>query len=472
MSTPTLEDPPALLPASTSTRSTRSPSGDRGQSDAASIIIVNGINGENKDALNHHSQSKEHRDKEDLKPTAKRSKTAPSTPGDRGQSDAASIIIINGINGENKDAMNHHSQSKEHRDKEDLKPTAKRSKTAPSTPEALVDYIGQRVAKLFPGYSKAPFFGYITSQTEEEEETLWTVQYDDGDQEELNEQEVQEGINLSSKKQNQELKLLDIYHLDGPLHLQSKNLPKTIKKASKTVIKFFLFLLERQRCWERRQVAKDHPLDWTSSHVFRNYFFCNNYRELDRGTSFFRSQMLEKLESIKPQTLLEWIETVLWASYCYRLGNRSDSFSNLGGDYECATNKFNGIPSRDEWPSFSKLVTKAQQEGHTFFTGAHQTCGFVSYMLWMKEACAKKGKLVKRTAQQIYECAQESDLEGCFQAISNGGLKGVGDFFSWQITCDLMESRCLPKCDSTDFCALGPGAKGKVCVILVAGTNE
>jgi hypothetical protein len=374
------------------------------------------------------------------------------------QADSISII-----DGENKDVMNN-SQSKpqaDRRDKEDFKPAAKRSKTSPSIPAASIDYIGQRMAKLFPEY-KSPFFGIITSQEEDEEgeENLWSVLYDDGDEETLNEQELQEGIKLYSKKQKQELKLLDIYHLD-PLQLQSKKLPKNMRVASKTVIKFYLFLLERQRCWERRQVSKDRPLDWTSNHVFRNYFFCNNYRELDRGTSYFHSQMLEKFESVKPQTQLEWIETVLWASYCYRLSNRSDSFSSLG-DYECATKTFNGIPSVDEWPSFSKLVAKAQTKGHKFFTGAHQTCSFVSYTLWMKAACAKEGKLVKQTAKLIYECAQEGDLEGCFRAISSCGLKGVGDFFCWQITCDLMESRCLPKCDATDFCALGPGAKGKL----------
>jgi hypothetical protein len=370
------------------------------------------------------------------------------------------------IGGGNKDVM---KPQVERRDKEDFKPTAKRSKTSPSTPEASVGYIGQRVAKFFPGY-KAPFFGIITSQ--EDDDIWWAVQYDDGDEEDLDEQEVQEGIKLYSKKQiqNQELKLLDIYNLD-PLQLQSKKLPKTLKKASKTVIKFYLFLLERQRCWERRQASRDCPLDWTSNHVFRNYFFCNNYRELDRGTTYFHAQMLEKFESVKPETQLEWIETVLWASYCYRLSNRSDSFSNLG-DYECATKKFNGIPSMDEWPTFSKLVIKAQRKGHKFFTGAHQTCSFTSYTLWMKEACAKEGKLVKQTAQQIYECAHEGDLEGCFRAISSFGLKGVGDFFSWQITCDLMESSCLPKCDSSNFCALGPGAKGKFYVILVVGTNH
>jgi hypothetical protein len=400
MSKPALHDPPALLIASTSLRSEDSRKADS--------IIINGA--ENKDVMNNRQ----------WKPNAKR------------------------------------------RDTEDFKPTAKRSKAAPSTPEASVDCVGQRVAKLFPGY-KAPFFGIITSQEEENgEDTLWAVQYDDGDKEDLNEQEVQEGIKLYFKKKGQELKLLDIYHLD-PLQLQSKKLPKALKAASETVIKFYLFLLERQLCWERRQVSKDRPLDWTSNHVFRNYFFCNNYRELDRGTSYFHSQMLEKFESssvnCNTTTQLEWIETVLWSSYCYRLSNRSDSFSNVG-DYECATKTFNGIPSIDKWPSFSKLVTKAQQEGHKFFTGAHQTCSFASYTLWMKEACAKEGKVVKQTAQQIYECAQKRDLKGCFQAISKNGLKGVGDFFSWQITCDLMESRCLPKCTASDFCALGPGAKG------------
>ena len=138
------------------------------------------------------------------------------------------------IGGENKDVMNNRQskhKAEEHHEEEDFKPTAKRSKkTSSSTSETSVDYTGQRIGKLFPGY-KAPFFGIITGQEEEDDdETLWAVEYDDGDQEDLSEQEVLEGVKLYAKKQNQELKLMDIYHVD-PLQLQSKKLPKNLKRG-------------------------------------------------------------------------------------------------------------------------------------------------------------------------------------------------------------------------------------------------
>jgi hypothetical protein len=54
-----------------------------------------------------------------------------------------------------------------------------------------------------------------------------------------------------------------------------------------------------------------------------------------------------------------------------------------------------------------------------------------------------------------------TSLESCFRAIKTE-LPGCGDFMSWQVLCNILESNgWLEKGFAMDFCVLGKGAKGK-----------
>lgn len=62
---------------------------------------------------------------------------------------------------------------------------------------------------------------------------------------------------------------------------------------------------------------------------WRLIFGCmlQNYRELDRGTCYFRSQILDLWDKYQPVMHQNaWIEKVLWASVCYRIVNKIETF--------------------------------------------------------------------------------------------------------------------------------------------------
>lgn len=319
-------------------------------------------------------------------------------------------------------------------------------------------YLHQRVAMYFNGRL---YFGVINDVLPNEnarsiDEILWTVEFDDGDSSDWCFHEVEIGINNALQlAPSTELSIWEIYDIDSKDRSFAKGLPKIFSKS--TVVKFFLFLLERQRCWIRRNFHKDSPDLWTNEPSLRQYFFCNNYRQLDRGTAFFKAQILlnwEEFKATDPDGAWEdWFVCVLWSSYCYRLANRIESFT---------TNKTTSrsIPKIEEWPKFQKYVLKIKRQAQTnrdapsFFTGAHQTCGFKSYLLWMNQVY-KNQEWLREVA------ARAGTLESCFHAIRT--LPGCGDFLAWQILCDLLESNCLRHCQTIDFCVLGKGAKGMHC---------
>jgi len=70
-------------------------------------------------------------------------------------------------------------------------------------------------------------------------------------------------------------------------------------------------------------------------------------------------------------------------------------------------------------------------------------------------------KLPKQLDDICVEIENASNLQFCWKALLQIG--GVGLFFTWQITCDLVESGVLPPSLTEDqWCELGPGAKNGI----------
>jgi hypothetical protein len=194
----------------------------------------------------------------------------------------------------------------------------------------------------------------------------------------------------------------------------------------------------------------------------------------------------------------DWFVHVLWASYCYRLVNKVESFySNSTVKNECedgddddtntttaATAQFGRIPTISEWPQFKALVQQTQQQRRqqpqspTFFTGAHQTCSFDHYIEWMDLVSDNPQRLTEVAAseERTNNPSNATSLESYFRAILLQ-LPGCGAFLSWQILCDLIESNAVRSSSRTtmtelnEFCVLGKGAKGKLAVVVV-GAND
>lgn len=317
------------------------------------------------------------------------------------------------------------------------------------------DGIPARVAKVFSDHL---FFGDVLSRAES---GYFSVRYDDGDVEDWDTNELKHGIEVcDAHAQRTEFSLFETYHID-PDNLQKQwdregQLEPAIIDNCQTVTKFYLFLLERQRIYLRRKCFKgSDPSRWTNDKVFREYFFCNNYRELDRGTTFFHRHVLDlwsRFSSKGEKNRKDWLVQVLWASFCYRLVNKIESFKKKTDD-ESDQLSFGRIPTIGQWPKFKAHALKVQAKGLVFFTGAHQTCGFEKFF--------EQGDAVYNNQEKLLNVANWSaDKRTCHRAISQE-MPGCGDFLAWQILCDLQESNCLPKNKNDDFCVPGKGAKGE-----------
>jgi hypothetical protein len=168
-------------------------------------------------------------------------------------------------------------------------------------------------------------------------------------------------------------------------------LPQSLKPSSHRVADFFLFIYERHCIWVRRNLGMAAP--WSANILFQTKSFCNVYRELDRGTAFFRAHILDLYESKDEWKHEEWLTAVLWASYCYRQVNRIESFKD-------------GFPDMNDMSKFFRSMGNIRKDAAngdcvSFFASAHQTTNFRTYEKSLKKVAKDKGALLKRVVERI-----------------------------------------------------------------------
>mmetsp|Transcript_9732 Transcript_9732/g.33633 ORF Transcript_9732/g.33633 Transcript_9732/m.33633 type:complete len:265 (+) Transcript_9732:68-862(+) len=197
-------------------------------------------------------------------------------------------------------------------------------------------------------------------------------------------------------------------------------LPAALRTSADDVAAFYRFVHARQEMWRRRQ-SGDSP--WTTDALLAYYKFCNIYRELDRGTVYFRGSV-ERRKRVLPAAGAHLLRDVLWGSLVYRLLNRMESFQSWkeGG----------GLPNEHEWPCFLEYLAAQRAEGRVIFSNAHQTMGFDRYASTM----AKVRKTLQKLTDAVW--AARSSAERVFKILLR--YENVGPFFAWQVTCDLLET--------------------------------
>ena len=217
---------------------------------------------------------------------------------------------------------------------------------------------------------------------------------------------------------------------------------------------FFLYMSERQRMWMRRR--RGDPAPWSASPVLQQYSWCNNYRQVDRGTTFFHAHVVElwhtqyRHSTSSSSQRADFVRRVLFDAYLYRQVNRVETFLQTGG-----------FPLEGQTHSFFRTLEKMQRNCESIFTGAHQT----THLRELKERIRYATTSRDKTTQQ---CPLDTVCDAILRANNHDKktivkelqtLPGVGTFTAWQILCDLQESQCIPIVDDDDYCALGPGAK-------------
>ena len=226
-------------------------------------------------------------------------------------------------------------------------------------------------------------------------------------------------------------------------------LPRGRGGAAEDVAAFFAFVHERQEIWRKRATGGDPP--WTDDGLLREYVFCNNYRELDRGTIYFRrcveqrkrSRAAKRGAAEAPEAAFK---DALWESLAYRLLNKIETFAS-------AWRPGGGIPSPEpkSWNAFAAFLRDAHARG-PIFSNAHQTMGLERYLATMGDVRARLGAL----GAEVF--ALRGDVEAVFKKLRT--LNNVGPFLAWQVVCDLFESDALDAAATEDdWVMLGPGAK-------------
>lgn len=209
---------------------------------------------------------------------------------------------------------------------------------------------------------------------------------------------------------------------------------------------FFRFVYERHMVWHRRFVLKQPP-PWTTNRILRDYKFTNMYRELDRGTIWYKSRI--------PSIAQNDFHNLVWLTIMYRLLNRVETFEKVG-----FVNCHNWTKEKAEWEKKLKELHKHE----SVFTNAHLTL-----------PTHKEGKSKISTYMEVLdelntmllglvnEIKYAKSLEHLFDILMQ--VPCVGRFISYEICCDFILLKVVPFTEN-DWVNPGPGCKRGINLIF------
>ena len=91
------------------------------------------------------------------------------------------------------------------------------------------------------------------------------------------------------------------------------------------------------------------------------------HREVDRGTKYFRRQLMrDELKDRIPTEEIDHdlVQRILFKSVVYRLINKIETFEDFGG-----------LPTQEDFSSFIRFLSEKKSNGEVIFTAAHQNMG-------------------------------------------------------------------------------------------------
>lgn len=228
--------------------------------------------------------------------------------------------------------------------------------------------------------------------------------------------------------------------------------PREIKKLD-----FYEFIYERQLIWSRRFMER-RPYPWTENTILKIYKFCNNYRELDKGSIYLINTIINNKDLNLGQKILNCL--------IYRRFNLVGFFEWVGGP----------ILETKIFP-FDNLVYKLdnrKKKGFTLFNDAYIITQAVYYR--------KSGRKEKHI-QQLYvfkdlvESGRIWDIKNMIamsdnleeiHALLKQEIFGMGDFLAYQTCTDLTyfpEFKNKFK-DVHTFVKMGPGSSPGIVLLF------
>lgn len=218
---------------------------------------------------------------------------------------------------------------------------------------------------------------------------------------------------------------------------------------SKILDRFFWAARERYVIHVRRESGWPRER-WTDDPAFKEFFFCNLYRELDRTTVAFREQIRDQLRG-DPEVLLA---TVAW-----RWFNRAETGAALcESDVGLWEGRFSSARARES-------ITRVRGNG-PYVTGAFvvKTPDGMSKLdgvLWCIDQFALRDWQTKALAWDIHR----TSLQEAHAWLTESPY--LGDFMAYEVVTDLRHTSLL--CEAPDIMTWanpGPGAMRGLCRLL------
>ena len=186
----------------------------------------------------------------------------------------------------------------------------------------------------------------------------------------------------------------------------AKLLPTEHHQSKDAIAAFILFVSERQKAWSNKRRRRKKL---TSNQVLATKWFTNMYRELDRGTMYFRNCLnqtdLKGLAINKDVIDENLVKKVLFKSIVYRLINKVETFMNCGSS--------GMIPNENDFPQFLEFLKEKKAEGLVIFTAAHQNMGFNRLMNTFNFL----QKNINTLSSNVVTAAKKRSIKGCQDAI-------------------------------------------------------
>lgn len=205
--------------------------------------------------------------------------------------------------------------------------------------------------------------------------------------------------------------------------------------------RYFSTMVERHHIWWLRSTGQEKP--WTSVGIFRDYRFCNVFRELDTVTMWIDENIRQR-----------WPENPnLWFALCVgRQINWPETLAELGA-----------LLVRFD-PDKMKAKMRARQErGDKVFTTAYmitnggQSKPKIDYIvddvltpLW------QDGERIRKWMHPRFSQAGEPKDHVRWQRLRK--YPGFGKFMAYEVITDMYYTRYLSGCDRTLWANAGPGA--------------
>ena len=191
---------------------------------------------------------------------------------------------------------------------------------------------------------------------------------------------------------------------------------------------FFDLAYERHRIYVLKELGAPKP--WTADPIFKNWFFCNVFRAIDKTTKFIIEQVIQPNED----------NPLLWkAIILCRLLSRIETIQYLLDNN-----------AMFDFPLAYKLLRERQQRGEPVFTGAFiiNSVGFkgnvdkINYVFLLLNQMTQGLHNEVMTMDEFLRCTASMVRDRAIRTIY-GYLRlfnGVGDFMGYEYVTDLSYS--------------------------------